>query len=140
MGTTDFREVAEFIDDDSDEERAQDSAEEPEPAARESPSGGTAAGPKQEGETEHFTLSPEKAGRGSPTKSDATHPEDLLSAAPKNTAGKEKEDRGQPNCSESGSGRLMGPGVAAAHLGAPILQPRCVGTGLRGSVRMGIRF
>ena len=49
LGTTDFREVAEFIDDDSDEERAQDSAEEPEPAARESPSGGTAAGPKARG-------------------------------------------------------------------------------------------
>ena len=46
LGTTDFREVAEFIDDESDEERAH-SVEEPEPAARESPSGGTAAGPKE---------------------------------------------------------------------------------------------
>ena len=106
LGTTDFREVAEFIDDDSDEERAQDSAEEPELAARESPSGWTAAGPKQEGEPEHFALSPTKARQSSPATSDASHPEDLLIAAPKNTAGKEKEDRDQPNCSESGSGRL----------------------------------
>ena len=91
LGTTDLREVAEFIDSDSDEERAQDSAEVPEPAARESPSGGTAAGPKQAGEPEHFTLSPNKTGRDSPAKSDASHPEDLLSAAPKTTAGCERE-------------------------------------------------
>ena len=92
MGTTDFREVAEFIDDDSDEERAQDSAEEPEPAAREYFSGGTAAGPEQAGEPEHFTLSPNKNGRNSPVKSEASHP----------------EDHGRPRRRERGPAKLFG--------------------------------
>jgi hypothetical protein len=113
LGTTDFREVAEYIDDDSDEEADEDPTKESEPAARESPSGGTAAEPRQEGETQYFELSP--------TKTDGAYSDELLITAPKTAAGKGSEDRSQLNCSESGSGKLRAPRRASAlHLSATV--------------------
>ena len=102
LGTTDFREIADFIDDDSDDDNDHEPTAESEPAASEGPPGGTAAEPTQTGEPEYFVLSPGI----SPTKSDAVHPEDLLLAAPKTAAGEAKSDRGPPNRVTGGSGRL----------------------------------
>jgi hypothetical protein len=108
IGTTDFREQSDFIDDDSDEEVEEvdkTSADLSRPAARESPSGGTAAMAKENNiedqGPQHFELSPQKS-HGSPAKSEATHPEELLTAARK--ASGFTDARGPPICHQHRSG------------------------------------
>ena len=106
LGTTDFREASEFVDDDSDEE-TEEPAISPGLAERESPSGGTSDEPqkKQQTETEYFELSPAKPNyfELSPAKSNYSAAQsDLLVAAPK---GSDKEDLRQPAQSNE-QGRL----------------------------------
>ena len=101
LGTTDFRETSEYIDDDSDEEKEDGSAEAPRLVERESPSGCTSTEPNKEelqetelreSRTQYFELSPSKS-----VTSDAQS--DLLVARPK---GSEEESRRQlaPKCEQ----------------------------------------
>jgi hypothetical protein len=124
LGTTDFRESTEFIDDDSDEEKER-SATSPRLAERESPSGGTSAEPQAEPQkTEYFELSPAKS-QNSAAQSE------LLTTGPK---GSGREDLRQPAQTDE-RGRLD------AHNNLSILAESCPsnsrreGQSSRGSVR-----
>jgi hypothetical protein len=93
LGTTDFRETAEYIDDDSDEDKNEDSAASPRLVERESPSGSTSTEPQKETElqqtedrTEYFELTPAKS-------QTSTAQSDLLATGPK---GSDEESRRQP--------------------------------------------